>query len=116
MQHLINSYVHYVNTKYKRVGPLLQGRFRNVLIESDEQLMHVSRYIHLNPLVSNLTSDLKKYAWSSYPSFVGIGKDELCDGDLVTNYYKTREDYEKFVLDQEDYARELERIKHFILD
>lgn len=50
MQRFINSYAHYVNIKYKRVGPLFQGLFKGVLIESDEQFLHVSRYIHLNPL------------------------------------------------------------------
>ncbi len=64
MQRFVNSYVHYINIKYKRVGPLFQGPFKGVLIESDEQFFHVSRYIHLNPLVSGLVADLKNYPWS----------------------------------------------------
>ena len=116
MQHLANSYVHYLNVKYKRVGPLFQGPFKNVLVDSDEQLLHVSRYIHLNPLASGLAPDLKKYRWSSYNSYIGNGEDYLSNPELILNNFKTKEDYEKFVLDQADYAKSLEYIKHHILD
>lgn len=47
-----NSYTKYYNTKHNRVGALLQGQLKAVLIESGEQLIHVSRYIHLNPTSS----------------------------------------------------------------
>lgn len=43
LQHVTNSYVHYVNIKYKRIGPLFQSRYKNILIETDEQLVHVLR-------------------------------------------------------------------------
>lgn len=116
MQHVINSYVHYINTKYKRVGPLLQGRFRNVHVESDEQLLHVNRYIHLNPLVASVVSDLNDYHWSSYRNYLSGLNDNLCDTSPILKHFASRQDYKRFILDQVDYARELEKIKHFILD
>jgi putative transposase len=116
MQHLTNSYVHYLNLKHKRVGPLFQGRFKNVLIESDEQLLHVSRYIHLNPLISGLVSDLKNYSWSSYSSYIGSEEDGLSNPELVLKNFKTKEAYKQFVLNQADYAKSLEQIKHIALD
>lgn len=61
-----NSYTKYFNTKYKRVGPLLQGEFKAVTIETDEQLLHVSRYIHLNPFVAELVEDLNLFPYSSF--------------------------------------------------
>src|SRR3989344_3190174 len=67
---LSNSYTKYFNTKYERVGALFQGAFKAVLIESDEQLVHLSRYIHLNPIVSNLAKDLNHYYWSSYLEYI----------------------------------------------
>ena len=42
-------YAMYFNRKYKRKGVLFQDVYKAVLIESDEQLLHLSRYIHLNP-------------------------------------------------------------------
>lgn len=112
---LTNSYSHYINIKYKRVGPLFQGRFKNVLVESDEQLMHVYRYIHLNPLVSRLASDLN-YRWSSYPSLLGERKDDLCDNSSLLAYFKRSQDYKEFVLDQANYAKTLDNIKHLAFD
>ncbi len=108
----MNSYVHYVNVKHKRIGPLFQGRFKSVLIESDEQLLHVSRYIHLNPLVSGLVSGLDNYLWSSYLAYIENREDGLSNPDLILSNFKTREDYKQFLLDQENYARSLEQLKH----
>ena len=63
-----NSYTRYFNVKRKRVGPLFQGIFKAVRIETDEQLIHVSRYIHLNPIASLVIKEkeLDNYPWSSF--------------------------------------------------
>ncbi len=120
MSRLNNSYSHYVNVKYKRVGPLFQGRFKNVLINTDEQLIHTSRYIHLNPLVSGIISKLEDYKWSSYLSYISEdkarGKFGLCDPNPILSHFNSKDDYKKFVQDQEDYGRKLEQIKHLTYD
>lgn len=111
-----NSYTKYFNTRHNRVGPLLQGQFKAVRIESDEQLLHVSRYIHLNPIVSFLIKDIKEYFWSSYPAYIGSQVDKICTSELVLSMFKTKQKYEQFVLDQVDYGQGLERIKHVLID
>src|SRR3990167_9139681 len=50
------SYTRYYNTRHRRVGPLLQGAYQFVRIGNDEQLLHVSRYIHLNDFVAKLSA------------------------------------------------------------
>lgn len=116
IQRLCNSYSHFVDEKYGYEGPLFQGRFKNVLIETQEQLVHVSRYIHLNPLISGLVTDLRDYNWSSYSGYIKDFKEELGDPDFILADFKSKTDYEKFVLDQANYAKELGRVKHLVLE
>jgi putative transposase len=54
MQNILNSHSHYFNLKNKRKGPLWQTRFENKLVKNEEQLLHLSRYIHLNPVTAKL--------------------------------------------------------------
>lgn len=116
MRKISDSHTRYFNTKYERIGSLFQGAFKAVRIESDEQLIHVSRYIHLNPSVSLLVKDLKDYPWSSYPDYIGTRNSKLCVKKPIISFFKSKGDYEKFVLDQEDYGKSLEFIKHHLMD
>lgn len=116
MSKLSNSYTKYYNTKNKRVGPLLQGEFKAVHIETDEQLLHLSRYIHLNPLVSYVTKNLDDYQWSSYQEYLGIVKSSICAKEIILDQFKSPEDYKQFIKDQEEYGKHLEKIKHQLLD
>lgn len=111
-----NSYTKYFNIKFRRYGPLFQGMFKAVHIETDEQLTHLSRYIHLNPLVGFVTKDLDSYQWSSYRDYIGLNKSSVCAKNIVLGQFKSTDDYRGFVLDQEDYAKELENQKHQLLD
>ncbi len=111
-----NSYTKYFNTKHNRVGPLLQGQFKAVRIEHEEQLIHISRYIHLNPIVSFLIKDLREYQWSSYMNYIGMRTDQICTREFILSMFKTHQKYEQFVLDQVEYGQSLERIKHLVID
>ena len=73
----------YFNRRHHRVGHLYQGRFGAQLVEGDEHLLKLSRYIHLNPVQvrawRNRTLEmrlkhLRDYRWSSYPGYAGLQK------------------------------------------
>lgn len=110
-----NSYTKYYNTKYNRIGPLLQGEFKAVLVENDEQLVHLSRYIHLNPRVSLLVKDLDSYEWSSYKEYLDQ-VNGFCAKQEILSFFKNPQAYQKFVFDQIDYGEKLEQIKHQVLE
>lgn len=112
---LSNSYTKYYNTKHSRIGPLLQGEFKAVLVEGEEQFIHLSRYIHLNPIASLLVKDLKNFRWSSYEEYIS-NSNGICSKEDIMGYFKSPRDYEQFVLDQVSYAQSLERIKHAVID
>lgn len=109
------SYAKYYNTKYNRVGPLLQGQFKAVLVESDEQLVHLSRYIHLNPISSFLVENLREYEWSSYSEYIR-GVEKICLTKYILNFFKNSKEYTQFIQDQVSYAQELELIKHKVIE
>lgn len=114
-----NSYSHYFNIVYKRKGTLFEGRFKAVRIETDSQLLHLSRYIHLNPYSSFLIKDFKSllnYPFSSLVEYLGISQTSVCQKDIVLNQFPGSEEYKEFVLNQADYQRTLEEIKHQILE
>lgn len=111
-----NSYTKYFNIKNNRVGPILQGDFKAVYIESNEQLLHVSRYIHLNPLIGFVTKDIETYKWSSYLEYIGLRNDRICENNIIIDQFNTKRDYKTFVLDHVDYAKKLDQIKYLLLD
>lgn len=119
MSNLINSYTRYFNTNDERVGPLFQGKFKAVLIETEKQLFHVSRYIHLNPYSSYVIKRLEEldvYAYSSFPEYLGQSKTNFFQKEIIFNQFKDAASYKQFVLDQANYQRELNRIKHLALE
>ena len=69
---LMNSYVRYFNKKYKRIGGLFQGVFKAVQITEEPYLLHITRYIHLNPLdLTNMTLDKLENYYCSYGEYLG---------------------------------------------
>ena len=67
-----NSYTKYFNTKHNRAGGLFQGSFKSVHIETQSQLVHLSRYIHLNPLTSFIVDEKNflSYPWTSLNDYL----------------------------------------------
>lgn len=118
LANFLNSYTKYFNTKHERDGALFLNQFKAVMIETDEQFLHVSRYIHLNPLTAGVVknfSTLLAYPWSSLPEYVR-GKEGLCNISEIMSFFKTKQNLMQFIKDQVDYQKELHRIKHLILE
>jgi len=112
---LNDSYSHFFNTKYQRKGPLFEGRFKSVRVETSDQLVHICRYIHLNPYASFLvgTPDrLADYPYSSFGEYLGKKQDEICRKEIILNQFSDIKAYKKFIFDQADYQRTLDQIKH----
>ena len=117
IKHIGDSYTRYFNTKKERVGPLFQGAFKAVHVETNDQLIHLSRYIHLNPLVSFIVKEenFLSYPWSSLQIYLKK-RHNFVNPKPVLEQFKTNDEYLQFVLDQIDYGKELEKIKHLILE
>lgn len=116
MKQLMSAYVEYFNTRHHHQGSPMQGRYKSVHVENDQQLLHLSRYIHLNPLVAHITQDLSTYKWSSYLQYIDQEKKTFCKKRTILSFFSSPDDYKKFVLDHADYAKELAKVKHLTFE
>ena len=115
MGDLLNSCTRYFNLTHKRKGPLWESTFKNVLVDSDEQLLHLTRYIHLNPVSAHLVEHPKDWQFSSYDEYVNPKQENrICEFEKYIDM--NAKDYEKFVMDRKDYQRELSKIKKHLLE
>ena len=65
MHDLNAGYVTPFNRRHERCGPLLQGRFKAVLVEREYHYWELSRYVHLNPVRAGIVVDPRDYPWGS---------------------------------------------------
>lgn len=98
-QRLGNSYTLYFNKKYARKGRLFESSYKTVPIKTDEQLIHLVRYIHTNPANSIKRAlsalQLKSYLWSSLPAYLK-NSSEMCVIDQVLSFFKDTNDFWEF--------------------
>jgi len=107
MQGLQQSYTLYFNRKYKLVGHLFQGRYKDILCDRDSYLLELVRYIHLNPVRSKMVSDPAQYVWSSHRDYLNSGTAKaaaMVQSEEILQQFAAkpavaRRKYEQFVLD-----------------
>ena len=106
MSSLLTSYSKYFNYKYRRVGAVFESRYKAKSIDSDNYLIHISRYIHMNP------RSWRTYHYSSLiyafndpsPSWLHVNK--------VTEEFQSKEEYLEFLTDYQQAKDMLEDVKH----
>lgn len=115
MKNVLNSYTRYFNTRYRRKGPLWEGRFKRIEVENDGHLLHLSRYIHLNPVTSYLVERPEDWPASSYGEYINVKeKGGICSYRHLLPIES--ELYEEFVNGQISYQRELAEVKSLTAD
>jgi REP element-mobilizing transposase RayT len=98
MRHFLITYTVRFNRRNGRTGHVFQGRFKSLLVDEDEYLLPLSRYIHLNPIRTSQFKDadfptkseyLKTYRWSSFAGYCYLRKrDKNFDyGWLLSTYF-----------------------------
>lgn len=115
MKQLSNAYTQYFNKKYRRDGALFEGAFKATRVKNDSILTHLSRYIHLNPVMAGINKELE-YRWSSYNEYAGETNFKLCHTKPILDFFPSVYAYKKFVNDQKDYAKKLHEIKSLIIE
>jgi len=115
MQRVQNAYTKYFNTKYDKSGHLFQGSYKSKHITDDAYLLHLSAYIHKNPIELTrgrwIEEVEENYYWSSYQDFIKVNRFyKLLSPSIITDRYKDKNElmtYKKFV--KTSTAKEWER-------
>ena len=111
MQGIQLVYTQDYNRKYKRTGHVFQQRYKAIVCNKDGYLLHLTKYIHRNPVEANITKDAN-YEWSSYSKYIR-GKADFVDTSFVLNILshnkvKARAEYKKYIEEGADDIEECE--------
>ncbi|MBC8175485.1 MAG: transposase [Candidatus Marinimicrobia bacterium] len=90
VQSLNNVFVQSMNKQLNRKGTLFEGRAKSRIINDEFYLMHISRYIHLNPLKHNLVQNLLDWEFSNYHECIGTRNGELFDPEFIQAWFDTK--------------------------
>ena len=115
IQRLFNSYTQAFNKQQRRSGTAFEGRAKSVLVDTDEYVLHLCRYIHLNPVKARLVAHPGEWPYSNYMEWVERRGGTLVDRALVRGYFPTAADYETFVMSEVDSLLE-QRLQAYCLD
>ena len=97
MNSLCTRYSMYFNKKYHRVGPLYQGVYKAILVQSDQQLLHLTRYIHKNPLsLQGVALQTLSNQHSSYPEYIGTRDSTWIDTKQILAYFSNKNPYSSY--------------------
>ena len=109
---LFNAYVQAVNIEEGRKGTLFEGRFKHVIVDRWAYLIHLCRYIHLNPVKANLVSKPEDWEFSNYRDWIELRNGTLKDVTFIQEHFESAREYRSFVNDwQND-----EEIKKYLWD
>lgn len=114
MQKVLNAYTKYFNQKHDLSGHLFQGPFGAVHVQDNEQILHLSAYIHKNPIaLKEWRNKLDQCPWSSLTDYVHENRwGELLQSSIVLDQFKGGKDYKGFI--RESVAKEFLNEEQFL--
>ena len=99
MQRVLNSYTKYFDTRYGISGHLFEGPYKAVHVEDNEQLLHLSAYVHLNPrALKEWRRRETSYLWSSYQDYVRENRwGDILKSEIILEQFKNKKEYKNFI-------------------
>lgn len=115
MQAFSISYSKAINTYYHRAGSNFQGTYNGKLIDTDEYLIYISKYIHLNPVTAGIVNKPEEdYVFLNYKGFIGKRNSVLVKTDAVLSQFISTDDNIKFINDNNiEYLRSSKKFDFF---
>lgn len=114
MQAVFNIYTKAFNGKYELSGTLFEGPYKAILVERNEYLLHLCRYIHRNPLEAGLVAKPEQWQFSNYAEFVGKRNGTLMDHEFVKTNFGSPEAYKDFVMNYVPPEKTQKELRHYL--
>jgi REP element-mobilizing transposase RayT len=117
MRELNGVYTQRFNQRYRRVGHLFQGRYKAILVEKNNHLLSLCRYVVLNPVRIGLIKRPEQWKWSSYRATIGlVKKPTFLTDDWILSQFDARKGiavkkYRRFVMEGIDKGSPWEALK-----
>ena len=105
IQPFVTSYTKAINQQRSRVGALFQGTFRAKFVSRNEYLLHLSRYIHFNPVTAGLVNKPEDWIYSSCRDYIGLRNGTLPNPSVILSQFSSPERYLDFVNHDRDPKR-----------
>lgn len=90
MRSINTSYAGYFNARHRRTGYLFQGRYKSFIVDRDEYLLSLIRYIHENPVKAGLAVRAGQYRWSSHRMYLGRSSAWLSANEVLKLFGRNR--------------------------
>lgn len=88
MRQINGIYTQAYNRRHKTFGHIFQGRFKAILVDKDQYVLEVCRFVVFNPVRAGVVKKVGQWRWSSYASSAGIGKPvEWLTTDLILSLF-----------------------------
>ncbi len=97
LKDVCDGYVKAINNERSRSGHLFEGKYKMKHINSDEYLLHLSRYIHLNPVRAKLVSSAEEWLYSSCREYYGLQQSKMVSTKVVLEQFGSSKEYRKFI-------------------
>jgi len=111
LQRFTLSYSKAIGKRYNRVGTLFQGPFKAILVEKEEYLLELSRYIHLNPVKAGLVTHAEDWEFSSSRDYIEMRDGTLIVRDIIQAYIPTPQAYREFVESHQENHKLIEQLE-----
>jgi putative transposase len=108
MRHIDGIYTQRFNRHHRRDGSLFRGRYKAIVVDEDQYLSGVVRYIHLNPLEARMVQSPEAYPWSSHRYYLA-GRERpawLETKEVLAQLGGHRKTFHEFVLSGNEEALE----------
>ncbi len=98
-QRVFNGYVKAFNRRHHGSGTLFEGPFKAKLVDKEEYLRHLPRYIHANPVKDGFATAPELWPYSNFAEWIGSRSGPLVDHKFIDTMYPSRAEYKQSVID-----------------